>query len=85
MPAKSKCYLSKILNLVQKINIFRSYNRGSILIEFAVCMPVLIILLYYIHDLSKLKRYYDQTEFVAQQMANILQNIAKKKWSIKLI
>ena len=53
--------------------------KGSILIEFAVCMPVLIILLYYINDLSKLKRYYDQTEFVAQQMANILQNLAKKR------
>ena len=42
-------------------------------------MPVLIILLYYINDLSKLKRYHDQTEFVAQQMANILQNIAEKR------
>ncbi len=40
-------------------------------------MPVLIILLYYINDLSKLKRYYDQTEFVAQQMVNILQNISQ--------
>ena len=42
-------------------------------------MPVLIILLFYIHDLSKMKRYYDQTEFVAQQMVNIIQNIAKKR------
>lgn len=42
-------------------------------------MPVLIILLYYINDLSKLKRYYDQTEFVAQQTVNILQNIAYKR------
>jgi hypothetical protein len=42
-------------------------------------MPVLIILLFYIHDLSKLKRYYDQTEFVGQQMVNILQNIAKTR------
>ena len=41
-------------------------------------MPVLIILLYYISDLSKLKRYYDQTEFVAQQVVNMIQNISKK-------
>ena len=54
-------------------------SRGAILIEFAICMPVLIILLFYIHDLVKIKRYYSQTEFVAQQMANILQNIAKKR------
>jgi len=42
-------------------------------------MPVLIILLYYINDLAKLKRWRDQTEFVALQMANILQNLAKKE------
>ena len=40
-------------------------------------MPVLIILLYYINDLSKLKRYYDQTEFVAQQFVNIIQNVSQ--------
>lgn len=54
-------------------------SKGSILIEFAVCMPVLIILLYYINDLSKLKRYYDQTEFMAQQFVNIIQNISQKR------
>ena len=53
--------------------------RGAILIEFAVCMPILLILLFYIHDLVKLKRYHSQTEFVAQQMANILQNISQKR------
>ena len=57
----------------------RAANCGSILIEFAVCMPVLIILLFYIHDLVKIKRMYSQTEFVAQQAANILQNLAKKR------
>ena len=65
-------------NLAEKLS-FHSNNTGSILIEFAVCMPVLIILLYYISDLSKLKRYYDQTEFMAQQMVNILQNISQNR------
>ena len=54
-------------------------SRGAILIEFAVCMPILIILLFYINDLVRIKRYYSQTEFVAQQMANILQNISQKR------
>ncbi len=40
---------------------------------------MLIILLFYVHDLSKLKRYYDQTEFVAQQFVNIIQNISQKR------
>ena len=53
--------------------------RGSIIIEFAVCMPILIVLIFYIHDLVKLKRLHSQTEFVAQQMANILQNISQKR------
>jgi len=42
-------------------------------------MPILIILLFYIHDLMRIKRLYSQTEFVGQQMANILQNIARTK------
>ena len=53
--------------------------RGSILMEFAVCMPILIILLFYIHDLVKIKRYYSQTEFMAQQMVNIIQNMSQKR------
>ncbi len=52
---------------------------GTVLIEFAVCMPILIILLFYINDLVRIKRYYSQTEFVAQQMANILQNISQSR------
>ena len=58
--------------------------RGSILIEFAVCMPILIILLFYINDLVRIKRYYSQTEFVAQQFANIIQNISQKRDNKKI-
>ena len=53
--------------------------RGVILIEFAFCMPVLIILLFYINDLVRIKRYYSQTEFVGQQMANMIQNISQNR------
>lgn len=82
-PKKSKSYISKILSNIKYFSknqkSFHSANKGSILIEFAICMPVLIILLFYIHDLSKLKRYYDQTEFVAQQMVNMIQNVSLKR------
>ncbi len=67
-----------IMALFQKFPL-RVANRGAILIEFAVCMPILIILLFYIHDLVKIKRYYSQTEFVAQQIANMIQNISKNR------
>ena len=67
-----------IATLFRKFSL-RAVERGSILIEFAICMPILIILLFYINDLVRIKRYYSQTEFVALQMANILQNIAKTR------
>ncbi len=47
-------------------------------------MPILIILLFYINDLVRIKRYYSQTEFVGQQMANILQNISQKRSDKKI-
>ena len=83
----TKNFIKKIIGELKRIRSNRSTLippagascRGSILIEFAVCMPILIILLFYIHDLMKIKRLYSQTEFVGQQMANILQNIAKTK------
>ncbi len=77
-----------LLSLIREFRADLKFNllnsKGSILIEFAVCMPVLIILLYYINDLSKLKRYYDQTEFVAQQFINIIQNISQNRTDKKI-
>ena len=64
---------------IKKIQDATSRCHGAILIEFAVCMPVLIILLFYIHDLVRIKRFYSQTEFVGQQMANVIQNISQKR------
>ena len=76
---KLRCATQSILSfLIQKLQ-FRLANCGAILIEFAICMPILIILLFYINDLVRIKRMYSQTEFVAQQMANIIQNISQKR------
>ena len=47
-------------------------------------MPILIILLFYINDLMRIKRYYSQTEFVAQQTANMIQNISQKRGNLKI-
>ena len=74
---------NRFRKLFEKLSL-NAVHEGSILIEFAVCIPVLIILLFYIHDLSKLKRYHDQTEFVAQQMVNILQNISQNRENKKI-
>ena len=83
-----KFYIKKILaektsipsdRRIKKILDATSRCRGAILIEFAVCMPILIILLFYINDVVRLKRLHSQTEFVAQQMVNIIQNISQKR------
>jgi len=76
---KNLKYFTKELAQFLKPRNEEELSRGAILIEFAVCMPVLIILLFYINDLMRIKRYYSQTEFVAQQMANIIQNISQKR------
>ncbi len=86
---KTYSYFFKIFNFVKirkfitektsELSDIKAPCRGSILIEFAVCMPVLIILLFYINDLVRIKRYYSQTEFVAQQFVNIIQNISQKR------
>jgi len=91
---KSICYLSNIFKSLKyfanRLSNFltlrreEELSRGAILIEFAVCMPILIILLFYIDDLVRIKRYYSQTEFVAQQFANIVQNISQKRTDKKI-
>ena len=35
--------------------------------------------MYYISDLAKMKRYYEQTKFSAEMMANMLQNVSQSR------
>jgi len=81
---KNLKYFTKELAQFLKPRNEEELSRGAILIESAVCMPVLIILLFYINDLMRIKRYHSQTEFVAQQMANIIQNISQKRTDKKI-
>lgn len=80
---QKKSNISKILKFAkyftQKLKFLRNANRGSILIEFAVGLSILIILMFYILDVVKIKRYYSQTKFVGQQMVNVLQNLSEKR------
>ncbi len=80
-----KSLSENLKNLYEKAERFltprceKELSRGAVLIEFAICIPILIILLFYIHDLVKIKRYYSQTEFVAQQAVNMIQNISQNR------
>ncbi len=72
----------RLIKINKLSKFFISLNqKGAILIEFAFCLPVLMVLIYYIYDLARLKRYYSQTEFVAMQIAQQLQNILSTRES----
>ncbi|MBO7641853.1 MAG: pilus assembly protein [Alphaproteobacteria bacterium] len=72
--------ISKLANhFTKKLKFLRSTNCGSVLVEFAIYIPILIVLVFCIIDVVKIRRYYSQTKFVGQQMANILQNLAEKR------
>ena len=74
-----KNFAKKISSRSRKYRHKNINSKGTVLIEFAVCIPIFVILLFYAHDLVKIRRYYSQTEFVGQQMVNILQNISQKR------
>jgi len=61
-----------------KLNRIRK-TTGAILIEFAFALPVFLVLLYYIHDLPRLRLMQRKMQFVAYEMSAIIQNIAKQK------
>lgn len=54
-------------------------SLGVILIEFAFAIPIFLILIYYLHDLPKMRLMQRKMQFVAYEIATILQNIAEQK------
>lgn len=72
-------------NLVKFLKKDLAENRkGAILIEFAFCVSVLMILIFYAHDLFQLSRYHKQSEFIAHQTANMLQNVSQNRTDKKI-
>ena len=61
----------------------QSYLRrkkiGAVLIEFAFSIPVFLVLIYYIHDLPKMKLMQRKNQFVANFIAASIQNISKQR------
>ncbi|MDR0677698.1 MAG: hypothetical protein LBF57_03435, partial [Holosporaceae bacterium] len=44
---------------------FGSNVRGAILVEFAFSIPILLAILYYMHDLPRIARIHERMEFCA--------------------
>jgi hypothetical protein len=55
----------------------RRAQIGAIFVEFAIAIPVLIAIIYYLHDVPKYKRVQAKMEFVAHNMIGMLQNISR--------
>ena len=58
---------------------FNLNSRGAILIEFAFGFSILIILIFYAHDLALLSQYNRRMKFVAEQMASMIQNVSQNR------
>lgn len=54
------------------------------MIEFAFSIPVFLALIYYVHDLPKMKRWYRKTDFVSKQMAQYIQTISQPRTDKKI-
>jgi len=67
---KYKKYIDKMIKR-RSFLLSKRFN-GAILIEFAFAVPVIVILLYYINDLTRIKQYYRSSEFVAHQIAGMI-------------
>ncbi len=61
------------------IYLIKNKTKGAILIEFAIGLPILFILILYIHDLTHYKKIKDKTEFIAYEMANLFQNVSQNR------
>lgn len=76
----SNRFLSNLKNFrckfFNRLNRFRKSRSGVILLEFAFSIPVFLALIYYVHDLPKMKRWNRKMQFVAYQYAQILQTIS---------
>ncbi|MDR0581293.1 MAG: hypothetical protein LBG04_04255, partial [Holosporaceae bacterium] len=54
-------------------------SKGVILIEFALAIPILIAILYYVHDIPKYARMKERMEFCAHCAVNMIQNVSQNR------
>ena len=76
--------LSSKNNKLNRYDFIKKSKRGAILIEFAFAVPVLFSLIYYIHDLHRIKQIHNTLDFCAACAANMLQNISQGRNNKKI-
>lgn len=68
------CALGKNLR-----NSFLKQTKGAILVEFAFCISVFIIIIFYVYDLCLLKRVNSYMKSAACYAVNMLQNVSQNR------
>jgi hypothetical protein len=73
--------LSKIVTIIQRGGgqALKHPHIGAILIEFARAIPVIIAIIYYLHDIPKYRRMQEKMNLCAHETVNILQNISQNR------
>jgi hypothetical protein len=62
----------------------RGAHIGAIFIEFAIAIPILIAIIYYLHDSPTDKRIQAKVSLCAHETVNILQNISQNRKNKKI-
>lgn len=74
----------------QVIKVFKAVQksvrnaRGVILIEFAICVPILILLLFGLHDIFVMAQMQNKTNFVAHEIVQMIQNVSQGRKDKKI-
>jgi hypothetical protein len=71
--------LSEFVTVIQSKQALKRAKIGAILVEFALAVPILIAIIYYLHDIPKYKQMNVNLGSCAHEMAGILQNISQNR------
>jgi hypothetical protein len=72
-----RSFLHLLKSVFDRKNFKSIDNRGSILVEFAIGVPILIPIMLYGHDIFKLARIRERIEFCTYCGINMIQNISQ--------
>lgn len=54
-------------------------NHGSVMVEFAFCIPIVTAILYYTMDTPRYARLYGKTKFIGHAVANMFQRVTQAR------
>ncbi len=74
----------KLFDNMKEGDRFLVKTHGAIIIEFAFFVPVLFLLILYIHDISKIGKIHKTLDFCTTCAVNMFQNISQNRSNKKI-